>query len=82
VFPGKTSIALALGANDFGYPAFGPHLDRRVELVPFGSSAHDVDTAWLVASTERAGEIDHSCWVEALRSDEATVFRRADSCSG
>jgi len=80
--PRKTSIALALGANDFGYPAFGPHLDRRVELVPFGSSAHDVDTAWLVASTERAGEIDHSCWVEALRSDEATVFRRADSCSG
>jgi hypothetical protein len=80
--PAKSSIALALGANDFGYPVFGPHLDRRVELVPFGSSAHELDTAWLLASRERAPEIDASCWRLALRSEEASVFRHVPDCSG
>jgi len=78
--PRESSIALALSANDFGYPAFGPHLDRRVRLVPFGSSAREVHAAWLVASNERAPEIDASCWREALRSQEATVFRHTDGC--
>jgi hypothetical protein len=80
--PRRASIGLALGANDFGYPAFGPHLDRRVELVPFGSSARELDVGWLLATQERTAEIDHSCWRESFRSDEATVFRRADSCNG
>ena len=80
--PRRASIGLALGANDFGYPAFGPHLDRRVELVPFGSSARELDVGWLLASQERTAEIDHSCWRESFQSDEATVFRRADSCNG
>jgi hypothetical protein len=80
--PRRASIGLALGANDFGYPAFGPHLDRRVELIPFGSSAREPDVGWLLASQERTAEIDHSCWRESFRSDEATVFRRADNCSG
>jgi hypothetical protein len=80
--PRRASIGLALGANDFGYPAFGPHLDRRVELVPFGSSARELNVGWLLASQERTAEIDHSCWRESFRSDEATVFRRADSCNG
>jgi hypothetical protein len=79
--PRESSIALALGANDFGYPAFGPHLDRRVRLVPFGSSARELVAGWLVASNERAAEIDRSCWLEVLRSDEATIFRRTD-CGG
>ena len=80
--PRRASIGLALGANDFGYPAFGPHLDRRVELVPFGSSARELDAGWVLASHERTAEIDHSCWRESFQSDEATVFRRADSCNG
>ena len=78
--PRESSIALALSANDFGYPAFGPHLDRRVKLVPFGSSAREFDTAWLVASNERASEIDASCWLVVLRSEEAEVFRHAAGC--
>ena len=77
----KSRVALALSANDFGYPAFGPHLQRRVELVPFGSNARDVRAGWLVASNERAGEIDASCWEAALRSEEGSVFRRRASCA-
>ncbi len=80
--PRRSSIALALSANDFGYPSFGPHLERRVELVPFGSSAREVDTGWLVASRERTPEIDVFCWRAALRSEEATVFRHVAGCAG
>ena len=80
--PRKSSIALALGANDFGYPSFGPHLDRRVELVPFGSNARKLDTGWLLANRERAPEIDASCWRLVFRSDEASVFRHVAGCSG
>ena len=80
--PRKSSIALALGANDFGYPSFGPHLDRRVELVPFGSNARKLDTGWLLANRERAPEIDASCWRLVFRSDEAFVFRHVAGCSG
>jgi hypothetical protein len=80
--PQRSSIALALRANDFGYPAFGPHLDRRVELVPFGSGGRSLHTAWLLASRERVPEIDASCWREAFRSDVATVFRRNSGCNG
>jgi hypothetical protein len=73
----SSSIALALGANDFGYPAFGASLDRVVELVPFGSTASDVPTEWLYANPERAPEIDRSCWREELVADQGTVFRRS-----
>ncbi len=37
--PRHDSVALALGYNDLGYPAFGPRFERRVELVPEGSDA-------------------------------------------
>jgi hypothetical protein len=80
--PAKSSVALALSANDFGYPAFGPHLERHVELVPFGSNAENVRTEWLVTSNERASEIDASCWQPLFRSDEGAVFRRRKSCAG
>jgi hypothetical protein len=80
--PRSTTIALALSANDFGYPAFGPNLDRHVELVPFGSDARASDADWLVASRERVTEIDASCWREAFRSDEGSVLRRNAGCSG
>jgi hypothetical protein len=80
--PRSATIALALSANDFGYPVFGPNLDRRVELVPFGSNARAVVADWLVASHERVSEIDPSCWREAFRSDEGSVFRRNVGCRG
>jgi hypothetical protein len=78
--PRTSSVALALSANDFGYPAFGPNLDRHVTLVAFGSSARDARADWLVASRERAAEIDRSCWREAFESAEATVFRHNGAC--
>jgi len=53
-----------------------------VVLVPFGSGARSLDTARLLASRERVPEIDASCWREAFRSADATVFSRNDSCSG
>jgi 4-amino-4-deoxy-L-arabinose transferase-like glycosyltransferase len=79
--PAHTSIALALSENDFGYPAFGPHLGRRVEVVPEGSNAHDVHTQWLLASSERAPQIDPSCWRPAFRSSEGDVFHRGGNCA-
>ena len=79
--PRDASIALALGVNDFGYPAFGPHLQRRVTLVPFGSDARDVRSDWLYANPERAAQIDRSCWQEAFRADSGVVFeRRTPEC--
>ena len=78
--PASDSLALALGANDFGYPAFGPHLDRTVTLVPFGSSGRDVKTTWLVANPKRAPEIDPACWSVAFQSESGTVFRRTNAC--
>ena len=79
--PQKTSLALALSANDFGYPVFGAHLEREVVLVPFGSNARSVDAAWLLASRERSTEIDLSCWSRAFQSDEGGVFRRRGDCA-
>jgi 4-amino-4-deoxy-L-arabinose transferase-like glycosyltransferase len=76
----KTSIALALGANDFGYPPFGPHVSRQIDLVPFGSSAHELGDRWLVASSERSGEIDTTCWQTAFADSVNTVFRRRLNC--
>ena len=70
------SIALALGPNEFGYPAFGPRLSRRVELVPFGSDGVDVRTTWLLANPERAVEIDPGCWREEFSTETGTVFKR------
>ncbi|MDX6413367.1 MAG: hypothetical protein QOH23_777 [Gaiellaceae bacterium] len=78
--PRTSSIALALSANDFGYPAFGPHLGRRVMLVAAESNARDAGADWLLASRERASEIDRSCWREAFQSEEATVFQHNSAC--
>jgi hypothetical protein len=78
--PRQDSIGLGLGANDFGYPVFGPGLDRRVELVPFGSNGRNVDARWLLTNAERAPEIDSTCWGALFRSESGTVFRRSDGC--
>ena len=79
--PTHASIALALSDNGFGYPVFGPHLTRRVPLVPGGSSARDIDADWLYASRQRSAEIDRSCWQPQLESAEGTVFERRTNCT-
>jgi hypothetical protein len=78
--PQDDSIALALGGDDFGYPAFGRFFERRVELVPPGSSAREVTTQWLLANPERTSAIDRECWREAFRSETGAVFRRVETC--
>jgi 4-amino-4-deoxy-L-arabinose transferase-like glycosyltransferase len=77
--PAHASVALAFGDNDFGYPMFGPHLQRHVSIVPFGSNADSAEAHWLVADSERAGQIDPGCWRAVYRSAEGVVFRRACS---
>jgi hypothetical protein len=64
--PKNDTVALALEEDDFGYPAFGPHLERRVELVPEGADGRSVATAWLVTNPRRSGDIDTACWRPAL----------------
>jgi hypothetical protein len=78
--PRDASVALAFGANDFGFPIFGPRLERRVVPVPFGSNAAEIDAEWLVASPDRAGEIDPACWTRALESEGGTIFERTPDC--
>jgi hypothetical protein len=75
------SIALALSDNDFGYPVFGPHIERHVDVVPSGSNAGEVKADWLYASTERAAEVDSACWKTELQSTEGTIFKRSSSCA-
>lgn len=80
--PRRAAVGLAFGANDFGYPVFGPRLERRVELVPFGSNGAEIDADWLVANPERAAEIDDTCWRKMHESEGGTVFRRVPgACS-
>jgi len=78
--PTHASVALALSDNGFGYPVFGLHLTRHVELVPQGSTAAGVHADWLYASRDRAGEIDATCWHAELQSQEGSVFKRAGNC--
>jgi hypothetical protein len=79
--PSDASLALALGPNDFGFPAFGPHLERHVTLVPNGSTARDIRAGWLFANPQRSAEIDATCWIPRLHADRGTVFQRAAECS-
>lgn len=75
--PRDDSVSLALGYNDFGYPAFGPNLTRHVELIPAGSSARLSGSEWLLANSRRSREIDRTCWRVVVTSPEGWVgFRR------
>jgi hypothetical protein len=76
--PKRDAVALALGEDDFAYPAFGAHLERHVELVPPGSDGRAVRAPWLVANPRRAFEFDTACWRVALDAPGGwRVFRRA-----
>jgi hypothetical protein len=79
--PRRTSIGLAFATNDFGFPVFGPHLERRVVLVPGGSSARETHTAWLVTDAQRAPQVDAGCWKAVLRSERGAVFMRRPDCA-
>ena len=78
--PAHASVALAFGDNDFGYPMFGPHLQRHLSIIPFGSTAVSAKAGWLVANSERADHVDSRCWRAVFRSGDGIVFRR--SCTG
>ena len=60
--PPAANVALAIGFNDFGYPAFGPGLERHIDLTPVGSGARAPGAQWLLANPDRAPEIDRRCW--------------------
>ncbi len=81
--PKADSIALAIGQDDFGYPAFGANLERSVELIPLLSRGDDIRADWLVANRSRSRMIDRSCWMPVLRADNGWhVFRaRRPECS-
>jgi hypothetical protein len=79
--PADASVALAFADNGFGYPFFGPHLDRHVVIVPFGSSGKEIRADWLVAVPSRAGEIDGTCWARTFTSSEGDVFRHSPGCA-
>jgi hypothetical protein len=78
--PDDATVALALSEDEFGYPAFGAGLERRVELVELDSPATGMRATWLVAGRRRAAEIDSSCWTTALETKGGTVFRRHQTC--
>src|SRR5262249_25497363 len=73
--PAHTTLALALGPNDFGFPPVGPHLERRIVLVASGSSDRDTAAQWLLANVQRAGEIDTTCWAPRLKTERGTLFQ-------
>lgn len=82
--PDHARVALALNFNDFGYPAFGPKLERHAELVPFGSTALESKADWLLANPKRAPDIESRCWRVVRTSPEGWVGfrRRTDTCAG
>ena len=78
--PPHARLALALGPNDFGFPAFGPHLGRRILLVPNGSSARTTAAGWLLANAQRVPEIDAACWTTRLKTEIGIVFQARPGC--
>jgi hypothetical protein len=76
--PEDAAVALALGGDDFGYPAFGPRLERDIELV---SADGPSQAEWLVVSP-RGAEVDTSCWRPALATPVGwRVLRRSEGCA-
>jgi hypothetical protein len=79
--PHDASIALALGEDDFAYPAFGADLARRVELVPEDSRGQDLMVEWLLANPDRARQIDRACWQAVAETPRGwTVFQAQAGC--
>ena len=67
--PRRTTIALALGEDDFGYPPFGEGLDREVELAPDRRPVRGVgDAQWLLANPQRSVAVDRACWRLVFRT--------------
>jgi hypothetical protein len=67
--PTGTTIGLALGEDDFGYPPFGEGLDREVELASDRRPVRGVGEAqWLLASPKRPVTVDRACWRLVFRT--------------
>ena len=67
--PRRTTIALALGEDDFGYPPSGEGLDREVELAPDRRPVRGLgDAQWLLASPQRSVAVDRACWRLVFRT--------------
>ena len=80
--PRKSSIGLALGANDFGYPAFGPHLDSAGRTCPLRLQRSR--TRHRLASGQPASVPRRSTLLLASESfgrTKRTVFRRAPAAA-
>ena len=77
--PADARVGLALRGDDFGYPAFGAKLERRIDLAPRENGANAGAAAdWLVASPDHAPTIATSCWTRELTSPEGWgIFRRS-----
>jgi hypothetical protein len=76
--PEDASIALALSEDDFGYPAFGPRLEREIELLPGGARPR---SDWLVQSPQHAGvDLDMGCAETVLETAEGWRLVRLHAC--
>jgi hypothetical protein len=79
--PDDATVALAMGEDNLGYPAFGRHLRRTIRLVPSHSDGHGIDAGWLVANPMRAASVARACWRPALTTREGwSVFVRVRDC--
>jgi hypothetical protein len=75
--PSDATVSLALRGDDFGYPAFGPRLERRVDLVPDEPEGSAGESEWLIASPAHTRELG-SCWASDLETPDGwTIFRRS-----
>ena len=80
--PESDTIALAVRANDFLFPYFGPGLSRRVELVD-ADEVVPPDADWLVAAPERRPLACLDAWRIAYLVGEWRVWQRGapDRCA-
>jgi hypothetical protein len=80
--PEDADLALALRENDYLFPYFGKHLDRRVEVIDDSTPVPDV-SEWLVAAPEAVPIACASAWSRVV-SDRSgwRIYRRTapDRC--
>jgi hypothetical protein len=80
--PTDAAIALALNGDEWGYPAFGRHLERPVELVPLRSTGRGVAAGWLLLGPARPGALDPVCWRPVVDTPSGWAVLRAQPGCG
>jgi len=74
--PPDAELAAALRENDYVFPYFGKHLDRRVELIDDSTPVPDV-SEWLVASPEATPIACVSAWSRVVSDPSGwRIYRR------